>query len=199
MGYVLWTLRIVLLLAVGATLHYSLPSRDVVYLLGTEVAQVQVTERDANGNEVTRGRDVRYIKAAYPDGSPRVYRNEDTDWSFPWYLKFDSANLDTLISSMVTTPPQDPIWVVVTHYGWRVPVLSWFPNAIAVRPATGPDEPLTPWFNIVLVGALALGYLVLRRLVMMAFRAHVDPVISGTADAMGRSARGWRAWAGRVF
>lgn len=206
MNTVFWVLRLVILAAFAAGLHYSLPSRDIVYILGTEVAQVQRQVTDAQGNRVNQGHDVRYIKAAYPDGSPRVYRNEDTDWSFPWYLKFDSANLDTRAATMTTVPPAEPVWVVVTHYGWRVPIMSWFPNAITMRLATGPNESLFPWFNIVFVSVLCLMLLILRRFVLILIRRHVDPVISAidrgmddTADAITAEARGWRAFARRLL
>ena len=61
-------------------------------------------------------RDVRFINAVTETGATRVYRNEDTGWGFPPYLKFDSAD--------ITAQSQDlagrNAWVLVEHYGWRI-------------------------------------------------------------------------------
>lgn len=161
---------------VAGFLHYSLPSRDVVRIVGTDVVRNDVERRDAQGNAVTLTRDVRFIYAKWPDGGDRVYRNEDTGWGWPPYLKFDTANLAAEATDRVSTS-EAPDWVVVKHYGWRIPLFSMFPNALSIRGATGPDEPLRPWFNVIFVSLLVLGALIARRLAIILFRRHVDPVI----------------------
>ena len=80
------------LLVTAAFLHYSLPSRDVVRIVGTDVVRQDVERRDAQGNRVTVTRDVRFIYAKSPGGGDRVYRNEDTGWGWPPYFKFDTAD-----------------------------------------------------------------------------------------------------------
>ncbi|MFP4127079.1 MAG: DUF1523 family protein [Alphaproteobacteria bacterium] len=148
-----WTLIGLVLLAVAGFLHWSLPSRDVVRILGTEVQR----RTDGTGaEEQLRVRDVRYIKAVTPDGDPRVYRNEDTDWGWPPYFKFNSANLGTMADD-ATSSEADPRWMVVRHYGWRIPMLSAFPNALSLRPAPGPDVLLIPWTSIVVIVVLLTG------------------------------------------
>jgi len=137
------------LLIVAGFLHWTLPSRDIVRIVGTDVVR-----RDSGQGADAVSRDLRLINAAEPDGDSRVYRNDDTGWGWPPYFKFDSADLAARADNAIS-PESDPRWSVVTHYGWRVPFLSWFPNAVAIRPATGPDETLIPWFNIVVVAALA--------------------------------------------
>ena len=156
----------------------------------------QVVERvtvavDANGNEVIRNRDVRYIKATWPDGSPSVYANEDTGWGFPFYFKFDTANLAAEADNSVSTETE-PKWVVVRHYGWRVPVMSWFPNAVSMRPATGPDESLFPWFNVIFLTCFVVGLLVLYRILAILRRRHVDPVVEAIDDEIDETASWWR-------
>lgn len=153
------------LLALALFLHYSLPSRDIVRILGTEVARTSVETQNAQGETVSRTRDVRYIKAARPDGRPIVYRNEDTGWTWPPYFKFDSADLAARADDAVSTEA-DPRWVVVRHYGWRVTVVSWFPNALSIRPAESLTETLFPWFNLIVLGLLAVGALVVRRAIL---------------------------------
>ena len=187
MGYVKWGLISVAVLTVVAFFHYSLPSRDIVRIVGTDVKRMDVgtggwwwAEPDA-ATEAQRTRDVRFINAFWPNGKPRVYRNEDTNWSFPPYLKFDSSNLTANAQGFVSTEAQ-PVWVVVTHYGWRIELLSMFPNAVGVRRAESVDETLIPWFNIVffcaLGGLIWTIYAFLRRL----RRRHVDPVIDSIED-----------------
>ena len=163
-----WIIGILLLLVVAGFLHWSLPSRDMVRIIGTEVARMDVRGTDSAGNRTTRTRDVRFIEAVWPDGSPRVYRNEDTDWGWPPFFKFDSANLHAEAQDMVSTS-DNPRWVVVTHYGWRIPMFSAFPNAVSIRRAEGPEETLMPWFNIVLITLLVIGVLVVRRLILIAW------------------------------
>jgi hypothetical protein len=186
--------------AVAAFLHYSLPQRDIVRIVGTDVVRQDVEATDANGNPVTLTRDVRYIYTKTPGGGDRVYRNEDTGWGWPPYFKFDSADLAAQASDQVSTA-DNPKWVVVRHYGWRIPLLSMFPNATSIRPAAGPDEALFPWFNVTLVGLLLLVVLVVRRLVILLFRAHVDPVvdeiereIDEQSGRIRRGARRTRRW-----
>jgi len=163
-------------LLIAAFLHYSLPSRDVVRIVGTDVVRTDVERHDAQGNPVTATRDVRYIYAKSPDGGDQVYRNEDTGWGWPLFLKFDTADLAAQATDLVSAS-KAPDWVVVRHYGWRIPVLSMFPNALSIRSASGPDESLTPWFNILLVSLLALSVLTVRRVLIILFRRHIDPAI----------------------
>lgn len=167
---------IVAIVAVAGFLHYSLPQRDIVRIVGTDVVRQDVDTTDAEGNAVVRTRDVRFIYTKTPDGDDRVYRNEDTGWGWPPYFKFDTADLAAQASDLVSTA-NDPGWVVVRHYGWRIPMFSMFPNALSIRPATGPDEELFPWFNVVFIALLVLAVLIVRRIAIILFRTHVDPVV----------------------
>ncbi len=191
---------IALVLAAALFLHYSLPSRDIVRIVGTDVVRTDVAGRDAQGNSITVSRDVRFINAKWPDGKDRVYRNEDTGWGWPPYFKFDTADLAAEATDLVSAAG-NPRWVIVRHYGWRIPVLSMFPNALSIRPAAGPDERLTPWFNILFITLLVLFLLVLRRVAIMLFRRHVDPVIEEIdreideqSGALSRRYRRTRRW-----
>lgn len=168
MKYVLWTLLVVLAVIAGGFLYWTLPGYDVVRILGTEVARQQVEVTDAQGREVMQSRDVRYIKAVTPDGEPRVYRNQDTGWGWPPYFKFDSANLAALADNAASSE-DNPRWMVVTHYGWRLPIFSKFPNALSIEPAASPDGPGFPWFNVaflvILAALVAAVWLWIRRLI----------------------------------
>jgi hypothetical protein len=150
-------------------LHYSLPSRDLVRIVGTDVARKDVQRKDAQGNPITVTRDVRFIYAKGPDGRDRVYRNEDTGWGWPPYFKFDTADLAGDATDLVSSVEM-PKWVVVNHYGWRIPMFSMFPNALSIRKALGADETLLPWFNVLFISLLVLSVLIVRRVIIILFR-----------------------------
>jgi len=160
-----WTLKLLPLLLLAVLLHYYLPGHDVVRIVGTEVNRMDSQARPGDtsglpGAVVTR--DVRFINAVGADGRPAVYRNEDTGWGFPWYFKFDSGNLQAVAQDLISTQA-DPRWAVITHYGWRFEIFSMFPNAVDIDLATGPDETIIPWFTIILLLLLAVGWLLLWR------------------------------------
>ena len=128
-----------LLLVCATGLHYAVPRVSVVQVVGVEVKRA-----DANGGT----RDVYMIQSLSRDGSDvRVFRNEDA----PLYLKFNSADLQTRAAAFARgeTPPT----VAVRHYGWRIPVLSMFPNAISLWEVPS-DYRHVPWLAITLYGAL---------------------------------------------
>ena len=158
-----WIVGVTLALIVGGFLHFYLPSRDIVRIVDTEVVRMDARATDASGERAVLTRDVRFIEAVWPDGAPRVYRNEDTGWGWPPYFKFDSANLHAEAQSLASSA-DDPVWVVVRHYGWRIPIFSMFPNATSIRRADGPEETLVPWFNLVLLALIVIGAGVLWRL-----------------------------------
>lgn len=186
---------LVVFAAVAAFLHYSLPQRDIVRIVEIDVVRQDVETTDEQGNTVVKTRDVRFVYSKTPDGADRVYRNEDTGWDWPPYFKFDTADLAAQAADMVSTAEQ-PKWVVVRHYGWRIPMFSMFPNALSLRPAEGPEEELFPWFNVVLVALLVLAVLIVRRLIVMFFRAHVDPAVEAIEreydEQVGAVRRGFR-------
>ena len=166
MRRIVWTVYTLVFLLLAAFVHWSLPSRDIVRVLGTDVVRTQEAATDERGERVTLARDVRYINAVSPEGRPRVYRNEDTGWGWPPYFKHDTADLAARAQDAVSGEA-DPRWMIVTSYGWRIQWLSRFPNAISIRRAEALDETVIPWVNIavwVLFVALA-GYvgLLLRR------------------------------------
>jgi len=189
-----WSLVAVIALVVAGFFHYALPSRDIVRIVGTDVKRMDVgdggdwwwAEPDA-ATQLAPTRDVRFINAFWPNGSPRVYRNEDTNWGFPPYLKFDSGNLTARAQGFVSTEAQ-PVWVVVTHYGWRIELLSMFPNAVGVRRAESVDETLIPWFNIVLLSSLAGMIWTVLSFLRRLRQRHVDPLIDGIGDTVAGAA-----------
>lgn len=191
MAYIKWIFLGLIVVVMAGFFHYYLPQRDIVRIVATEVVRTDVPTTDANGEPIVVNRDVRYINAAWPDGSPSVYANEDTGWGFPFYFKFDTANLAAEADSAISTA-EKPQWVVIRHYGWRVPIMSWFPNAVSMRPASGPDESLFPWFNVIFLTSLILGLLVIYRVLTILRRRHVDPVVEAIDEEFDETASWWR-------
>lgn len=145
-----YSLLTALVVVVAAFLHYNLPRTDVVQLTGTDVKRMD--SKDPQSGSTTR--DVRYLNAIARTGKIRVFRNEDTGWGWPPYLKFNSADLSAQAQSLIQNPEKP--WVRVRYYGWRIKMLSLFPNAISLKVV---DKNYThiPWFNIIFIMLLSAG------------------------------------------
>ena len=191
-----WGLRILALVIVGLFLHYTLPQRDVVRIVEADNRITQIganwifysIEDTGTGAETNTTRDIRFIDAVYPDGSTvMVYRNEDTGWFWPPYFKWDSSNLQAEAKDLRSTSA-NPQWVAVTHYGWRIPLVSAYPNAVSISPVEGPDVRLIPWVNIIILGFLAFAVFMIRRMWLQFRERMVDPALADvgeTFDAAG--------------
>ena len=197
MKWVKWAFWGVVALFVALLLGYTLPQHDVVRI--TEAYNRITTVSWANSAfyaspdtgtaEGTDSRDVRFINAVYPDGSVIVYRNEDTGWIWPPYFKYDSSNLQAVASNLRSTEAS-PKWVMVTHYGWRFPILSIYPNAVRITEVSGPDYSYFPWLNLVIL-ALLLGLVIWVRAMWLQFwERMVDPAVAEVQEAGDRT-RGW--------
>lgn len=192
MIYLKWVFWVTVWLFVGAFLHYTLPQHDIVRIVGTEVRRVDFGSNSLfwaqqdTGQKSTTGlnRDVRFIDTVQAkNGKVMVYRNEDTGWGWPPYFKLDSSNPQAEASDLISTKDA-PQWVVILHYGWRAEFLSIFPNAISVKPVSGPDHRIINWFNIVfLTFFFAIIYAIWVR--WCRFRAaRIDPVLDDWNDRL---------------
>ena len=175
---------LLILLTLGF-LHYTLPGRDVVKIVGTDVKRMDVgryalfwARPDAGTNE-SFTRDVRFINAERPNGSVRVYRNEDTDWSWPPYFKFDSGNVTAEAQALAQRGDQ---WVAIKHYGVRVKLFSLFPNIVSIKTVEGPDVFLIPWFRIIFLAALIALILFIRARMIRFREAKIDPVTDSISE-----------------
>ena len=187
-----WGIRIVLILIVGAFLHYTLPQRDIVQIINTYNKNTPIgsnwmfysIEDTGTGVETTSFiRDIRYIDAVFPDGnSVMVYRNEDTGWFWPPYFKWDSSTLQAEAQNL-KSDKTNPQWVAVTHYGWRLPIFSIFPNAVSITKVDGPNVTLIPWVNIVILTLLAFLIFMVRKMWLQLWERAVDPVLADAGEA----------------
>jgi Protein of unknown function (DUF1523) len=204
-----WGLRILAVLIVGLFLHYTLPQRDIVRITDTSNRITQIggnwifysIEDTGTGAETNTTRDIRFIDSAFADGDVMVYRNEDTGWFWPPYFKWDSATLQAEAGNLRSTSAA-PQWVAITHYGWRIPLFSAFPNAVSITPVDGPDVRLIPWVNIILLSFLAFVIFMARRMWLQFRERMVDPALADvgeTFDAVGDRAEAARKEARGFF
>ena len=197
----LFFVRAVPILLLGLLLHYVLPQHDVVRVVNTyqerqdlgDWTRIFWADPDAQSTQLVN-RDVQFIqtikKRTWLLGFvPRegtevmVYRNEDTGWGWPFYFKFDTANLQTEADDLRSTEA-NPQWAVVTHYGWRNPYISAFPNAVGIRPVAGPDVTIIPWFNIGFFLVLILLMVMVRRMWAQFRERTVDPALDAAGDRL---------------
>ena len=177
-----WIKRSLIFILVACTailVHYYLPQRDIVKIVDTDVKRMDISkgspfwDRQDIGTDKNTTRDVRFISTVRPNGKTSVYRNEDTGWSFPFYLKFDSSDLSAKAQDMAQSGED---WVAVTHYGWRIRLFSIFPNATKIKRVDGPDTFLIPWFNIAFLSLLALIYFFIWRAIRRWKKKRIDPL-----------------------
>ena len=206
MRYIKWSLWFIVVALIGAFLHYTLPQHDIVRIVGTENRRMDIGEnswfwsRAEVGMANSSSRDVFLINALTPSGSTREYRNEDTGWGWPPYFKINSFSLQTQVKELSSTA-ENPIWVSVTHYGWRNNWFTIFPNAVSVRRVDGPDVTIIPWVNIIILSSLAFALFMLWRMWVQFRERMIDPAMARAEQAIDRvdaradSARGrFRAW-----
>lgn len=185
------SLRLLLLLMLGLFLHYTLPQHDIVRITNTYNKLTPIgsnrmfysIEDSGTGAETTSTtRDIRFIDAVFPDGqSVMVYRNEDTGWVWPPYFKYDSSSLQAEATNLKSDKDR-PQWVSVTHYGWRLPIFSIFPNAVGVTPVAGPDVTIIPWVNIIILTFLAFIVFMIRRMWLQFRERTIDPALDDVAE-----------------
>ncbi len=87
---------------VAAFLHYNLPRHLVVRVVGADV--LRYDNKDTRHPSVQGGpsRDIYQIFTESLDErrKPFVLHNEDTGFHFPWYVKFNSADIQSEATSM---------------------------------------------------------------------------------------------------
>lgn len=189
MRYIGWILLVSFFVVVGAGLHYTLPQRDIVRIVGTEVERQELGDwtrmfwsRPDTQSDGLFDRDVQFIQTVRANGRPMVYRNEDTGWSWPPYFKFDTTNLYTEAADAVSSK-DDPEWYVMTHYGWRNEFWTVFPNAVSLRAVDGPEASKgIPWINIIILTLLVAFFYAIWVRWRRFRRARIDPTLEQWQD-----------------
>jgi hypothetical protein len=144
------------LAAYGSCAAYYLPSTEKVTLTGTEIKRL-----DSKDGSILH--DVRYLQGRTLNGESIVFRNEDTRWGFPFYFKFNAADLSSEVANIVRNEPEAV--VLVSYYGGRSQMLDLYPNTISFKKVPK-DYTHVPIFNIVFVVlslAVVIGVVVFSR------------------------------------
>ena len=132
-----------------AVLNYFLPHHALLRIVGAETRHPLTSSKN---NPATH--DVFYIFAEDVDTkTPRVFINDDTGWGFPWYFKFNSADLQAIANSLAGERGT----AILTYYGWRIQIFSTTPNIVNIKRAPEDAQLPFPWFNIAAYLAVILG------------------------------------------
>ena len=185
MHYVKVVLGVLLGVVVFMFLDYSLPSKNTVRITNTYNRLPSITSSNAifyaaddtgTVENAAGQRDVRFVETVRPNGKVFVYRNEDTGWIWPPYFKYDSANLHAEATNLRSTG-NDPQWVSITAYGWRIPWLTAYPNAIAIDTLAGPDERPRNWAASIVCVVLLIFIALLWRMWAQFHERTIEPAV----------------------
>lgn len=179
-------------------LDYTLPSKQTVRITNTYNRMTEVgaanamffASSDTGTVQNSDGRrDILFIDTVRPNNKVYVYRNEDTGWIWPPYFKYDSTNLQSEATNMVSTAA-NPEWASVTSYGWRISWLSIYPNAISIKPVAGPDVRPNNWAAQIILLILGAVLFVIWRMWNQFRERVIDPARADIAEHR-QQARGW--------
>ncbi|GAA8302999.1 DUF1523 family protein [Helicobacter pylori] len=155
-------------LALMLLVSYCMPHYSAAVISGVEVKRMNENENTPNNKEVkTLARDVYFVQTYDPKDqkSVTVYRNEDTRFGFPFYFKFNSADISALAQSLVNQQ------VEVQYYGWRINLFNMFPNVIFLKPLKENAEMSKPVFSWILYALLLGGFFISVRSVCALFKS----------------------------
>ncbi|WP_183011747.1 DUF1523 family protein [Helicobacter pylori] len=155
-------------LALMLLVSYCMPHYSAAVISGVEVKRMNENENTPNNNKEvkTLARDVYFVQTYDPKDqkSVTVYRNEDTRFGFPFYFKFNSADISALAQSLVNQQ------VEVQYYGWRINLFNMFPNVIFLKPLKESTDISKPIFSWILYALLLGGFFISVRSVCALFK-----------------------------
>lgn len=150
-----------LLAFIGLNINYVMPSYEETTVTGMEVRRMDKDGVISKSNpEDGPVRDVYFLFTENQDTkSVMVYRNEDTGWGLPPYLKFNSADIQAKAQAFAN----EKLRVEVKYYGWRIKWLNEFRNVLAVTPLKEGETVSKPWVSYFLYLALISLFIYLFR------------------------------------
>lgn len=157
---ILLAVAVPVVLILGLFIEFYLPSSEIVRVTGMEVKRMDRT--GSSSSDQTGGMSTRDMRLIYTqivsDNSVKAFRNEDTGWGFPFYFKFDEADIAAKAAAMEKESPRPT--VRVTYYGWRINMLDMFPNVIDLK-RVDPEDTYIPVTKILFLTALVVLILVI--------------------------------------
>lgn len=111
-------------------LDYYLPEHAITTITGVEVKLADkdgpISKQNPADSPV---RDMYLIYTQHAVDDVRVYRNEDTAWGWPPYLKFDASDVQATARALENA--RQPAYI--SSYGWRINMFSLYPNITSIR------------------------------------------------------------------
>lgn len=132
----------------GIMVHYYTPATTIATITGTETKRSD-SEGPISAVNPASGpiRDVYYISARSQNDKPMMYRNEDTGWGFPFYFKFNSAD----IQSQALSINESNRYAILVSYGWRFNMLSMFKNVLSLKPTEDPNASTFSIYTVITI------------------------------------------------
>ncbi len=167
MRNVVLSLVTIIFLALMLVVSYCMPHYSTAVISGVEVKRMN--EDTPNKTLKSPTRDVYFIQTYDPKDkqSVKVYRNEDTRFGFPFYFKFNSADITALAQSLANQQ------VEIEYYGWRINMLDMFPNTIFIKPLKESAEISKPIFSWILYALLLGGFFISVRSIRSLFKSKI--------------------------
>ncbi|WP_104744811.1 DUF1523 family protein [Helicobacter acinonychis] len=164
---VVLSLVTIIFLVLMLVVSYCMPHYSTAVISGVEVKRMN--EYTPNKTLKSPTRDVYFIQTYDPKDkqSVKVYRNEDTRFGFPFYFKFNSADITALAQSLANQQ------VEIEYYGWRINMLDMFPNTIFIKPLKESAEISKPIFSWILYALLLGGFFISVRSIRSLFKSKI--------------------------
>ncbi len=145
-------LALILLAPATLFLHFYLPRSVIVQAESTDVKRLDRDNNRIGQTDVKPGanRDVFLINTSVPGTDEvLVFRNEDTNWGFPFYFKFNDSDINALAHKFGA----EKALVKITYYGFRIQLLSMWPNVVKIERAE-PGDSTFPLARVLILAIL---------------------------------------------
>lgn len=114
----------------SALLDFFLPEHAITTITGVEVKLADKDGPISKQNPADQPvRDMYLIYTQHAIDDVRVYRNEDTGWGWPPYLKFNASDVQATARALENA--RQPAYI--SSYGWRINMFSLYPNITSIR------------------------------------------------------------------
>ncbi|MCD8213772.1 MAG: DUF1523 family protein [Campylobacter sp.] len=166
------SLAVILHLCLAVLVNFSFPHYDKAIITGGEVKRMDKDGLiDASNPADSPTRDVYFIYTKQPNGDKVMpYRNEDTRWVFPFYFKFNSADLQARAQSFSGTDKT----VQVKFYGWRIALFDEFRNAVSIKEINADESVSLPIMSYVFYVILLISLFVCIGFIRKIFNAKIE-------------------------
>lgn len=159
---------VLLHLFLAVMVDFAFPHYDKALITGGEVKRMDKDGLiDASNPADGPTRDVYFIYTKQEVGDKVMpYRNEDTRWGFPFYFKFNSADLQARAQSFAGSQKA----VQIKFYGWRIAMFDEFRNAVSIKELGENEQIARPVMSYLFYVILLVSMIIWIRAVFRFFR-----------------------------